>query len=64
MPFGVMIMLALYTVRGAGQADTRAGLALAVAVAATLGLRLRWRNPLLSILGGTVVHVVLATTLG
>ncbi|MEU6129937.1 AzlD domain-containing protein [Saccharopolyspora sp. NPDC047091] len=59
MPVGVMIVLAVYTVRG----TTVPQLApVGLALAATLGLHL-WRgNALLSILGGTAVHVLLVST--
>lgn len=64
LPLGVMVMLALYTARAAGPAGGRAVLAFGTAVVATLGLHLGWRRPVLSIVGGTAVHAVLATALG
>lgn len=56
-------MLALYTLRSADLEHAPSVAAFAAAAAATLGLHLRWRKPLLSILGGTIVHVALATAL-
>lgn len=61
MPLGVMVLLALYTLRNAHLTHAPGAIAFPVAVVTTLGLHLRWRNALLSILGGTLVHVILAT---
>ncbi|MFD1546238.1 branched-chain amino acid transporter permease [Nonomuraea guangzhouensis] len=60
MPTGIMLILALYTlraVRPAWSAAVPAVLALAVAV----GLHLKTRNAVISVLGATAVHVVLST---
>ncbi|GAA3359972.1 branched-chain amino acid transporter permease [Saccharopolyspora gregorii] len=60
MPVGVMVVLAVYTVHGTTAPEVAP---VGLALAATLGLHL-WRgNALLSILGGTAVHVLLVSTL-
>ncbi|MEV7192902.1 AzlD domain-containing protein [Streptomyces sp. NPDC093510] len=61
MPAGVMVILVLYCLRDLPLAGTSAS-APAAAVAVTVGLHLWRRNALLSILGGTAVHVALAST--
>jgi branched-subunit amino acid transport protein AzlD len=61
MPLGIMVILAFYTVRdvpGAGAIPQWAAMA---ALAATVGLHLRWRNALLSIVGGTLVNVLIVS---
>ncbi|MEU5210002.1 AzlD domain-containing protein [Streptomyces sp. NPDC020742] len=59
MPVGVMVILTVYTLRHvSAPAALPAGLALAV----TLGLHLWKRHAVLSVLGGTAVHVLLAST--
>ncbi|MFM9370554.1 branched-chain amino acid transporter permease [Streptomyces sp. Da 82-17] len=60
MPAGVMVILLVYCLRDLPVTETRA-LAPVIALAVTVGLHLWRRNALLSILGGTVVHVVLAS---
>ncbi|WP_372411459.1 branched-chain amino acid transporter permease [Streptomyces luteireticuli] len=59
MPVGVMVILTVYTLR-----DVSPGGAAPVglALAATLGLHLWRRNAVLSVLGGTAIHVALAST--
>ncbi|MEU0742659.1 AzlD domain-containing protein [Streptomyces sp. NPDC006134] len=59
MPAGVMLILVVYCLRDLPLTHTRA-LAPSAALAVTVGLHLWRRNALLSILGGTAVHVVLA----
>ncbi|MGW0161924.1 branched-chain amino acid transporter permease [Mycobacterium sp. NPDC003323] len=59
MPLGVMVMLALYTVRDAPEAETRQQLWLGIAVAATMGVQLWRRHALLSIFTGTFIYVAL-----
>lgn len=59
MPLGVMVMLALYTVRPAPDAGTRQLLWQLIAVATTVGVHLWRRHALVSILVGTAVYVVL-----
>ncbi|MFD7665929.1 branched-chain amino acid transporter permease [Streptomyces sp. NPDC059788] len=61
MPAGVMVILLAYCLRDVSftQANSLAPL---IALAVTVGLHLWRRNALLSILGGTAVHVILAST--
>lgn len=61
MPVGVMAILTVYTMRQVAFLSG-AGLAFTIAVLVTAGLHLWRRNVLLSILGGTAVHVVLVST--
>ena len=63
MPLGVMVILLAYTLRRVSLADPVQALPDILALAATVGLHLWRRNAVLSILGGTVVHVILATAL-
>jgi branched-subunit amino acid transport protein AzlD len=63
MPAGVMVILLAYCLRNLPLADP-AGLAPPlVALAVTIGLHLWRRNAVLSIVGGTVANVLLASTL-
>lgn len=61
MPLGVMVMLALYTVRDVAEVAARQQVWMVIAVAVTAGLQVWRRHALLSILAGTVVYVVLMT---
>ncbi|WP_030670334.1 branched-chain amino acid transporter permease [Streptomyces rimosus] len=61
MPAGVMVILLAYCLRDLSLTEKRS-LAPLVALAVTVGLHLWRRNALLSILGGTAVHVILAST--
>ena len=61
MPAGVMIILVVYCLRDLPLTQPRT-LAPLAALAVTVGLHLWRRNALLSILGGTAVHVVLTST--
>ncbi|ORT56583.1 AzlD domain-containing protein [Streptomyces sp. CB03238] len=61
MPAGVMVILVVYCLRELPLTEARV-LAPSAALAVTIGLHLWRRNALLSILGGTAVHVVLAST--
>ena len=63
MPVGIMLILALYTLHQNRPADWPAAAATALSLAVAVGLHLKTRNAVLSILGGTVLHVVLATCL-
>jgi branched-subunit amino acid transport protein AzlD len=63
MPLGVMVILLAYTLRTLPLADPGQALPEILALAATVGLHLWRHNAVLSILGGTAVHVALATTL-
>ncbi|GAA2364016.1 AzlD domain-containing protein [Saccharopolyspora halophila] len=57
MPVGVMVILVIYTLHDL----TRAGIpAMGFALVATVGLHLWRRNALLSIFGGTAIHVLLS----
>lgn len=64
MPVGVMVMLALYTLRTASNQTLRETLWLGLAVVVTAGLQLWWRHALVSILVGTAVYVALMSTVG
>ncbi|KNB54101.1 branched-chain amino acid transporter permease [Streptomyces caatingaensis] len=59
MPVGVMVILTVYTLRNVSLADAAP---VGLALAATLGLHLWRRNAVLSVLGGTAIHVALAST--
>jgi branched-subunit amino acid transport protein AzlD len=61
MPLGVMVILALYTLRNVPAADELARWAAAAALAVTVGLHLWRRNVLLSIVGGTLTNVLIAS---
>ncbi|MEV6699668.1 AzlD domain-containing protein [Streptomyces sp. NPDC051453] len=61
MPAGVMVILLAYCLRDLPVPQSRAIAPLA-ALAVTIGLHLWRRNALLSILVGTAVHVILAST--
>ncbi|MEU2062441.1 AzlD domain-containing protein [Streptomyces sp. NPDC013455] len=61
MPAGVMLILVVYCLRDLPLTHTRAAAPL-IALAVSVGLHLWRRNALLSILGGTAVHVALAST--
>jgi branched-subunit amino acid transport protein AzlD len=63
MPAGVMVILVVYCLRDLPQAHGGRLLAPLLALAVTVGLQLWRRNALLSILGGTAIHVVLISTL-
>jgi len=63
MPLGVMVILLAYTLRDLPLADPARALPGIVALAVTVGLHLWRRNAVLSILGGTVVNVALASLL-
>ncbi|HET6634317.1 MAG TPA: AzlD domain-containing protein [Streptomyces sp.] len=61
MPAGVMVILLAYCLRDLPLTEPRAAAPLA-ALAVTAGLHLWRRNAMLSILGGTAVHVILVST--
>ncbi|MFJ4537931.1 branched-chain amino acid transporter permease [Streptomyces tibetensis] len=61
MPAGVMLILLAYCLRDLPLTHVGA-LAPSAALGTTVGLHLWRRNALLSILGGTAVHVVLTST--
>ncbi|MCX5417738.1 branched-chain amino acid transporter permease [Streptomyces sp. NBC_00059] len=62
MPAGVMVILLVYCLHDLPVTEARAAAAPLTALAVTVALHLWRRNALLSILGGTVVHVTLAST--
>ncbi|ELS54580.1 branched-chain amino acid transporter permease [Streptomyces viridochromogenes] len=61
MPAGLMVVLLAYCLRDLPLTHARA-LAPLAALGVTVGLHLWRRNALLSIIGGTAVHVVLVST--
>ncbi|WP_426987733.1 AzlD domain-containing protein [Pseudarthrobacter sp. Y6] len=58
-----MTILVFYTVRHAPVALTPVAAAVAAGLIVTAGLHLWRRNAIVSVLGGTAVHVALASTL-
>lgn len=63
MPVGVMVILAVYTLRTFTPQVPETAWPTVLALAFTVGLHLWRRNVLLSILGGTAVHIALASVL-
>ena len=63
MPLGVMVILLAYILRNLPLGDPGRALPDILALAATVGLQLWRRNAVLSILGGTAIHVALTTAL-
>jgi branched-subunit amino acid transport protein AzlD len=63
MPAGVMVILVVYCLRGTPLNHPAQALAPICALGTTVALHLWRRNALLSIIGGTLVSVVLATAL-
>jgi branched-subunit amino acid transport protein AzlD len=61
MPVGVMAILVVYTLRHTALTVPPYGAAVGLALAATVALHLWRRNVLLSIFGGTALHVFLAS---
>jgi branched-subunit amino acid transport protein AzlD len=61
MPVGIMLILAVYTLRDAASAGAGRGWATAAAVAVTVALHAWRRNALVSIVGGTLVNVALVS---
>ncbi|MBC2876411.1 branched-chain amino acid transporter permease [Streptomyces sp. TYQ1024] len=62
MPVGVMAVLAVYTLRGFDPHVPDRAWPTVIALVFTVALHLWRRNLLLSVLAGTVVHVLLAST--
>jgi len=62
MPMGVMVVLVVYSLHDAEVTRAPYGAPLGLALAVTVGLHLWKRSAVLSILAGTAVHVVLAST--
>lgn len=63
MPVGIMTILVFYTVRHIPPSPTPLTFAAAAGFAITASLHLWRRNAVVSILGGTAVHVALASCL-
>jgi len=61
MPLGVMVILLAYTLRSLPLAHPARALPGLLALAVTAGLNLWRHNAMLSILGGTAVHIALAS---
>ncbi|AQZ67723.1 branched-chain amino acid transport [[Actinomadura] parvosata subsp. kistnae] len=61
MPTGIMLILALYTLRDLRPTPWTAMVPTAVALAAAVGLHLKTRNAVISVLGATALHVLLST---
>jgi len=61
MPLGVMVILVAYTLRNLPLVHPAPALPDILALAAPAGLHLWRHNAVLSILGGTTLHVALAT---
>lgn len=63
LPLGMMTILVMYALHDTRIFDLRESVPVALALAVTAGVHL-WRgSPVLSLLSGTTVHVVLASTL-
>ena len=58
-PGGIMVILAVYTLRDVSVAAAPHGLPEALALGAAVGLHLWKRNAVLSIIGGTAIYVAL-----
>jgi branched-subunit amino acid transport protein AzlD len=63
MPLGVMVILAIYTMRDIPASGLVHGAAAALALVVTVALHLWRRNALVSIVGGTLVNVLLVSLL-
>ena len=59
LPYAIMGMLVVYCLKGVSLADLSSAAPAALGVAVTAGLHLWKHNTLLSIVGGTVVYMVL-----
>jgi branched-subunit amino acid transport protein AzlD len=59
LPAGIMVILAVYTLREVSLLETPHGLPEAIALAVTVVVHLRMRNAVTSIVTGTAVYVVL-----
>jgi branched-subunit amino acid transport protein AzlD len=63
MPLGIMVILALYTVRDVPASGPLHAWAAVAALVVTIALQLWRRNALVSIVGGTLVNVLLVSLL-
>ncbi|MFF4771256.1 branched-chain amino acid transporter permease [Microtetraspora fusca] len=61
MPTGIMLILALYTLREVRPTVWADVVPTALALAAAIGLHLKTRNAVISVLGATALHVALST---
>ncbi|MCG5219326.1 AzlD domain-containing protein [Streptosporangium soli] len=61
MPVGIMLILTLYTLRDVRLTALPAVAPTALALAAAIGLHLKTRNAVVSVLGATALHVALST---
>ena len=59
LPYAIMGMLVVYCLKGVSLTDLSSAATAALGVAVTAGLHLWKRNTLLSIVGGTVIYMVL-----
>ena len=59
LPYAIMGMLVVYCLKGVSLADLSSAAPAALGVAVTAGLHLWKHNTLLSIVGGTVIYMVL-----
>ena len=59
LPYAIMGMLVVYCLKGVSLADLSSAVPAALGVAVTAGLHLWKHNTLLSIVGGTVIYMVL-----
>lgn len=62
MPLGVLVILTVHTLRAVGPGVPDRLWPAAIALTCTVALHLWRRNVLLSVLGGTAVHVTLVST--
>jgi branched-subunit amino acid transport protein AzlD len=63
LPLGIILILALSTVRGVSFHDTDRAMGFVLAVAVTIALQLWRRSSALSIVAGTATYVLISTTL-
>lgn len=63
MPVGIMPILIFYTVRNVPPSLTPVTIAITAGLAVTAGLHIWRQNAVTSVIGGTAVHVTLASTL-
>nr|WP_255622097.1 AzlD domain-containing protein [Tessaracoccus sp. OS52] len=63
MPVGIMTILVFYTLRHTDVGANAVTIAVAVGLAVTAALHLWRRNAVLSVLGGTAVHVLIMSTI-
>ncbi|MGP4094174.1 branched-chain amino acid transporter permease [Nonomuraea sp. KM90] len=61
MPVGLMLILALYTLRGVSPTSWPTVVTTALSLVVAIGLHLKTRNAVVSVLGATGLHVLLST---